>query len=137
MLDYPSLLNPSQLEAVTYGNGPVLVLAGAGTGKTRTLCFRVAYLLEEKHIAPENIMLATFTNKAAKEMLERVEQYVGRPVPKLWGGTFHHLGNRILRQYGRAIGLEPDFTILDEEESVSFLKDIYKELEISITFFRL
>src|SRR3954468_1028120 len=97
-IDYPRELNPQQLAAVTAPPGPALVIAGAGSGKTRTLTYRVAYLLEQG-ITPERILLLTFTNKAAKEMMRRVVDLLGQELPALWGGTFHSIGNRVLRQH--------------------------------------
>ena len=91
-------LNPQQRQAVTAPDGPVLVLAGPGSGKTRVLTYRVAYLVEQG-IDPGRILLLTFTNRAAREMLDRAEQLVGEAVGGLWGGTFHHMANRILRRF--------------------------------------
>src|ERR1700756_212167 len=113
-IDYPRELNPQQLAAVTAEPGPSLVIAGAGSGKTRTLTYRVAYLLEQG-IAPERILLLTFTNKAAREMMRRVSDLLGQELPDLWGGTFHAMGNRILRQHAQRLGFQKDFTILDRE----------------------
>ncbi len=113
---YQETLNTEQLAVVVDGDGLVLILAGPGSGKTRTLVYRVAYLLE-RGIAPQEIMLATFTNKASREMLTRVEQLVGMPPKGLWGGTFHHLGHMVLRTYGDRLGYQPTFGILDEEDS--------------------
>ena len=97
-IDYARELNPQQLEAVTALPGPALVIAGAGSGKTRTLTYRVAYLLEQG-IPPERILLLTFTNKAAHEMMRRVADLLGQDLPALWGGTFHSIGNRVLRRF--------------------------------------
>ncbi len=114
---------------VTEGEGPCLVLAGAGSGKTRTLVYRVAYLIE-KGVSPENILLVTFTNKASAEMLKRVE-YLLRQKPRgLWGGTFHHLGNRILRKYATKLGYKNNFSILDAEDSKDMLKSVMGEMDI-------
>src|SRR5205809_6443974 len=93
-IDYAGELNPQQHAAVTAVPGPALVIAGAGSGKTRTLIYRVAYLLEQG-IAPERILLLTFTNKAAKEMMRRVDDLLGKEMAALWGGTFHAIGNRL------------------------------------------
>ncbi|MBI3252116.1 MAG: ATP-dependent helicase [Candidatus Omnitrophica bacterium] len=120
-IDYKAELNPSQHEVVTHAEGPCLVLAGAGSGKTRTLVYRVAYLLE-RGVRPENILLVTFTNKAALEMRTRVETLLRTKAKGLWCGTFHHIGNRILRMHGAAMGLPNDFGILDEEDSRSLVK---------------
>src|SRR5216684_9405697 len=107
-IDYAHELNEQQFEAVTATPGPALVIAGAGSGKTRTLTYRVAYLLEQG-IPPERILLLTFTNKAAKEMMRRVADLLGQELTSLWGGTFHSIGNRILRQQAPLLGYERDF----------------------------
>ncbi len=120
-IDYRSELNEEQYRAVTQGDGPCLVLAGAGSGKTRTLVYRVAYLLE-RGVKPNRILLVTFTNKAAKEMLSRIDSLLKTATKGLWGGTFHHIGNRLLRQYGSAIGLKPNFNILDAEDAKALVK---------------
>ncbi len=128
-VDYKKELNSEQLKVVTDGEGHVLVLAGAGSGKTRTIVYRVAYLIE-RGVSPENILLVTFTNKAAKEMLFRVERLLGMFPKGLWGGTFHHVANLLLRKYAPAIGFQPNFTILDEEDSRDLLGVIVKDLGI-------
>jgi DNA helicase II / ATP-dependent DNA helicase PcrA len=114
-VDYAAELNQQQLAAVTAPPGPLLVIAGAGSGKTRTLTYRVAYLLENG-IDPRNILLLTFTNKAAREMLGRVVNLLPIDASGLWGGTFHSIGNRILRRHGTAIGYSSGFTIMDRED---------------------
>lgn len=121
-IDFKNALNEDQLRAVEAAPGPSLVLAGAGSGKTRTLTYRVAYLLHSG-VHPNEILLLTFTNKAAKEMLERVESLTNIPKYKLWGGTFHAIGQRILRIHGEAIGLKRHYNILDESESEDLLKN--------------
>lgn len=120
-IDFRALLNDEQFNAVTAEPGPLLVLAGAGSGKTRTLTYRVAWLLSQG-VKPGEILLLTFTNKAAKEMLHRVQDLTGIEPQRFWGGTFHSLGHRALRIYGEAIGLPRTFTILDADESESLLK---------------
>src|SRR5271155_2232184 len=105
-IDYAKELNEQQHAAVTAPPGPALVIAGAGSGKTRTLIYRVAYLLEQG-IPPECILLLTFTNKAAKEMMRRVCDLLGGELPGLWGGTFHSIGNRVLRRHADLIGYAP------------------------------
>ncbi len=127
-IDYAKELNPEQLAVVTDVVGPCLVLAGAGSGKTRTLVYRVAYMIEQG-ISPERILLMTFTNKAANEMLNRIEVLLKAKPKGLWGGTFHHVGNRILRMYGSAIGIGSDFTILDQEDSRDLIKACLAELD--------
>jgi len=114
-IDYSAELNKQQLAAVTASPGPLLVIAGAGSGKTRTLTYRVAYLLENG-IDPRNILLLTFTNKAAREMLGRVANVLPIDASGLWGGTFHSVGNRILRRHGTALGYSSGFTIMDRED---------------------
>jgi DNA helicase-2/ATP-dependent DNA helicase PcrA len=115
-IDYAAELNAEQLEAVTAPPGPILVIAGAGSGKTRTLTYRVAYLVEQG-VAPEQILLLTFTNKASKEMLARVASLLPHDLSRLWGGTFHHVGNRILRRHADRVGYAKDYTILDREDA--------------------
>ncbi|MDD3179761.1 MAG: ATP-dependent helicase [Opitutaceae bacterium] len=121
-IDFRSELNDEQHAAVTAAPGPLLVLAGAGSGKTRTLTYRVAWLLSQG-VRPHEILLLTFTNKAAKEMLHRVEDLTGVAAHRFWGGTFHHIGHKVLRIYGETIGLPRSFTILDADEAEGFLRD--------------
>ena len=115
-IDYAAALNPQQLAAVTAGEGPSLVIAGAGSGKTRTLVYRVAYLIDSG-VDPSNILLLTFTRKSAQEMLQRAGELIGVRSERVCGGTFHSVANMLLRRYGRAIGLEPGFTILDRGDA--------------------
>ena len=126
-IDYPRELNPQQLEAVQYGDGPMLVIAGAGSGKTRTLTYRVARLIESGS-APQRILLLTFTNKAAKEMLNRVESLLGPDVRRITGGTYHHVGHLVLRKHADLVARRPDFTILDREDSRDLMDDIVRRL---------
>src|SRR5881409_1160365 len=119
-IDYEKELNPQQLEVVMAGDGPMLVIAGAGSGKTRTLTYRVAWLVEHG-VPSERILLLTFTNKVAREMLRRVEQLLPTDISALWGGTFHHVANRILRRHAKLLGCGNDFTILDREDSKDML----------------
>lgn len=128
-IDYEKELNHQQWVAVTCPPGPALVIAGAGSGKTRTLTYRVAYLIEHG-IAPRQILLLTFTNKAAQEMMERVALLLGRELPSLWGGTFHSMGNRILRRHAPAVGYPQGFTIMDREDAKSLLKSCIEEEKI-------
>ncbi len=114
-------LNEPQRAAVVCGAGPKLVIAGAGSGKTRTITYRVAYLMATG-TPPSAIMLATFTNKAAREMLSRVEALTGTTVGHVWGGTFHAIGNRILRQYAKLLNLAQNYSILDEEDQRDVMK---------------
>lgn len=126
MIDYEKKLNQEQLQAVQKGDGYTLVLSGPGSGKTRVLTFRAAYLIEN-NICPKNILLLTFTKKAAKEMLTRIENLVGSAAFDILGGTFHHVGNYYLRQYGQELGYGLDYTILDQEDSKDLLSVILKE----------
>jgi DNA helicase II / ATP-dependent DNA helicase PcrA len=122
-VDYAAELNQQQLAAVTAPPGPLLVIAGAGSGKTRTLTYRVAYLLENG-IDPRNILLLTFTNKAAREMLGRVANLLPVDASGLWGGTFHSVGNRILRRHGSALGYSSGFTIMDREDQKDLINAV-------------
>ena len=122
-VDYAAELNEQQLAAVTAPPGPILVIAGAGSGKTRTLTYRVAYLLENG-IDPRNILLLTFTNKAAREMLNRVANLLPVDASGLWGGTFHSVGNRILRRHGIALGYSSGFTIMDREDQKDLINAV-------------
>src|SRR5947207_2695960 len=122
-LDYAAELNEQQLAAVTALPGPLLVIAGAGSGKTRTLTYRVAYLLENG-IDPRNVLLLTFTNKAAREMLNRVANLLPVDASGLWGGTFHSVGNRILRRHGTALGYSSGFTIMDREDQKDLINTV-------------
>ena len=122
-IDYAAELNEQQLAAVTAPPGPILVIAGAGSGKTRTLTYRVAYLLENG-IDPRNILLLTFTNKAAREMLNRVANLLPVDASGLWGGTFHSVGNRILRRNGTALGYSSGFTIMDREDQKDLINTV-------------
>src|SRR4051812_10212138 len=128
-IDYARELNEQQCAAVTAPPGPALVIAGAGSGKTRTLTYRVAYLLEQG-IPADRILLLTFTNKAAKEMMRRVADLLGQELPSLWGGTFHSIGNRILRQHANLLGYQRDFTILDREDARHLVNTCIAEAEI-------
>ncbi len=122
-IDYAAELNEQQLAAVTAPPGPILVIAGAGSGKTRTLTYRVAYLLENG-IDPRNVLLLTFTNKAAREMLNRVANLLPVDASGLWGGTFHSIGNRILRRHGSALGYSSGFTIMDREDQKDLIDTV-------------
>jgi len=130
-IDYARELNEQQLAAVTAPPGPSLVIAGAGSGKTRTLIYRVAYLLEQG-IPPERILLLTFTNKAAKEMMRRVADLLGQELAALWGGTFHSIGSRILRQHANLFGYQRDFTILDREDAKELVSACVAEADIDV-----
>jgi len=120
-IDYAAELNEQQHAAVTALPGPSLVIAGAGSGKTRTLTYRVAFLLEQG-IPADRVLLLTFTNKAAREMMRRVSDLLGQEMPGLWGGTFHSIGARVLRRHAELLGFRPDFTILDREDARDLIK---------------
>ncbi|MEK7094590.1 MAG: ATP-dependent helicase [Patescibacteria group bacterium] len=124
-IDYKKALNEEQMRAVENGGGPCLVLAGAGSGKTRTIVYRVAWLLEHG-VSSSSILLVTFTNKAAREMTDRLEVLLGEKPQGLWAGTFHAIGSRVLRMYGREIGVKENFTILDSDDSERLLKTCIK-----------
>ena len=124
-------LNPEQRAAATHGDGPLLIVAGAGTGKTTTLAARVAYLLE-RGIEAERLLLLTFSRRASREMIHRAEHLSGhRDAGRVWGGTFHAVGNRLLRLHGRALGLSPDFTVLDQGEAADVFGLLREELGLA------
>ena len=127
---YLDALNPAQRLAVEAIEGPVLVLAGAGTGKTRVLTTRLAHILLTDRAYPGQIAAVTFTNKAAREMRERVERLLGRSTEGMWIGTFHAIGARILRRHAELVGLTPDFTILDTDDQIRLLKQLLTAAEI-------
>lgn len=129
-IDYAAALNPQQLAAVTAGDGPSLVIAGAGSGKTRTLVYRVAYLIDSG-VDPSNILLLTFTRKSAQEMLQRAGELIGVRSERVCGGTFHSVANILLRRYGRAIGLEPGFTILDRSDAEDLIALVRSQLGLN------
>ncbi|MEQ1861116.1 MAG: ATP-dependent helicase [Chthoniobacteraceae bacterium] len=128
-IDYAAELNPQQCAAVTAPPGAALVIAGAGSGKTRTLTYRVAYLIENG-IAPQNILLLTFTNKAAREMLDRVAALIPHDLSGLWGGTFHSVGNRLLRKHAAEAGYMPGFSIMDREDAEDLLDSVVATLGV-------
>lgn len=130
MLQLDLLLNDEQKKAVEYLDGPLLVLAGAGTGKTRVITYKIAYLIENCNIPASNIIAVTFTNKAAKEMQDRLKTLIGIKALPLWVGTFHSISLRILKNDGQLIGLKPFFSIIDEEDRLSVINKILKELNI-------
>ncbi|OHO66778.1 ATP-dependent DNA helicase PcrA [Staphylococcus sp. HMSC036D05] len=123
-------MNTEQSEAVRTTEGPLLIMAGAGSGKTRVLTHRIAYLLDEKDVSPYNILAITFTNKAAKEMKQRVEQLVGEEAQVIWMSTFHSMCVRILRRDADRIGIERNFTIIDPTDQKSVIKDVLKNENI-------
>ena len=130
-IDYETDLNEQQLAVVTCGSGPKIVIAGAGSGKTRTLTYRVAHLLE-RGVPPAGILLVTFTNKAAREMLGRVEQLTGLSRHRLWGGTFHSVCARMLRRHAGLLGYTDSFSILDERDQRDLLKLCITDLDVPV-----
>jgi DNA helicase-2/ATP-dependent DNA helicase PcrA len=134
-IDYRAELNDQQYAAVTSGPGPALVLAGAGSGKTRTLTYRVAWLLDNG-VEPQSILLLTFTNKAAREMLTRVQSLVPLETTAIWGGTFHSIGNRFLRKHALEIGFRPGYSIMDREDQEDLLSAVVASEEVDTTQIR-
>ena len=128
-IDYQGELNPAQFDAVTLSDGPVLVIAGAGSGKTRTLVYRLAYLVEHG-VAPWNILLLTFTRKASQEMLHRASQLIDRPLQQVAGGTFHAVCHGWLRRYGSRLGYNTGFTLLDRHDQGDLVRLMRDRLEI-------
>ena len=129
-------LNDKQKEAVFHTEGPLLVLAGAGSGKTRVLTHRIAYLMEEKKVKPWNILAITFTNKAAGEMRERVDKLVGDAAGKVWVSTFHSACVRILRRDIGWIGFDTNFAIYDTEDQKSLMKSVCKQLQVDTKLYK-
>lgn len=124
-------LNPEQKDAVTHLDGPLLILAGAGSGKTRVITYRIAYMMEHSHVAPGSILAITFTNKAANEMKERISSLVGDRSQYIWCGTFHSIFARILRRHAEDIGYGKNFTIVDTDDQLKIVKQVMDSLEIS------
>jgi len=124
-------LNQSQREAVMYTEGPLLILSGAGSGKTRVITYRIAYLIKAKKVSPFNILAVTFTNKAAGEMKERLERLIGLPARTIWVGTFHSTCARILRREIERLGYSPSFTIYDETDQIGLMREVMRELNLS------
>ena len=123
-------LNTPQSEAVTHERGPLLIFAGAGSGKTRTLTHRIAYLVQERDISPSCILAVTFTNKASREMQSRLDSLIGPASRRLWLGTFHAMCARMLRMHGEQIGLDPRFVIYDSDDATRLAKEVLRELDI-------
>ena len=128
-MDILAGLNPAQKEAVQRVEGPLLILAGPGSGKTRVITHRIAYLIKTTGVNPRRIMAVTFTNKAAREMKERLQKLLGQVAENIWAGTFHAICARILRQDGKAIGLDSNFVIYDEDDQQSLVKQCLQELD--------
>jgi DNA helicase II / ATP-dependent DNA helicase PcrA len=135
-MDYLKTLNPSQYEGVVNTEGPTMLIAGAGSGKTRVLTYRIAHLIQSKGIDPFSIMALTFTNKAAKEMRERIENVVGSDARNIWMGTFHSVFARILRAEAHHLGYPNNFTIYDTDDSKSLLRTIVKEMGLDDTAYK-
>ncbi|MBX2917111.1 MAG: exodeoxyribonuclease V subunit gamma [Cyclobacteriaceae bacterium] len=136
MNDYLQTLNEPQREGVLNTEGPTMIIAGAGSGKTRVLTFRIAHLIQSKNVDPFNIMALTFTNKAAKEMRERIEKMVGGDARNLWMGTFHSVFARILRAEAHHLGYPNNFTIYDTDDSKSLLRSVIKEMGLDETQYK-
>ncbi|MFQ5716092.1 MAG: ATP-dependent helicase, partial [Nitrospinales bacterium] len=124
-------LNPQQLKAVRHTEGPLMIVAGAGSGKTRVITSRIVYLVQEKKVSPENILAITFTNKAAGEMLERVRSMLGSPPVSLWISTFHSFCLRVLRRHIGELGYPSDFVIYDKKDQLALVKQCMKSLSIN------
>src|SRR6186997_847949 len=129
-MDFLDKLNPKQREAVLHTDGPLLILAGAGSGKTRVITFRIAYLIGDGHAKADEVLAVTFTNKAAQEMRERVEALIGDEAGGVWLSTFHSLCARLLRREAPKIGLSRDFVIYDSSDQVAVVKQAQRELGI-------
>ena len=123
-------LNNEQREAVTHLDGPLLILAGAGSGKTRVITYRIAYMMKKHNVPPQSILAITFTNKAANEMRERITNLVGNSSRYIWCGTFHSIFARILRKHAKLLGYEDNFTIIDTDDQLKIVRDSMKELDI-------
>jgi DNA helicase II / ATP-dependent DNA helicase PcrA len=136
MLEYLESLNEPQRDGVLNTDGPCMLIAGAGSGKTRVLTYRIAHLIQTKNVDPFNIMALTFTNKAAREMRERIEKVVGHDAKNLWMGTFHSVFARILRSEGHHLGYPNDFTIYDTDDSKSLIRSIVKEQGLDETIYK-
>src|SRR5947209_4783250 len=133
-MQFLDALNPEQREAVLHIDGPLLILAGAGSGKTRVITSRIAYLVGDGHPPPHEIVAVTFTNKAAGEMRARVEALVGSDCSRMWLSTFHSMCARLLRREAPAIGLSRDFVIYDSSDQLSVVKQALKALQIEDSF---
>src|ERR1051326_8349729 len=133
-MQYLETLNPEQRDAVLHTRGPLLILAGAGSGKTRVITSRIAYLVGDGHAQPHEVLAVTFTNKAAEEMRSRVETLLGADCSRMWVSTFHALCARLLRREAPAIGLSRDFVIYDSADQLSVVKQALKDLNIDASF---
>src|SRR6266513_3477737 len=133
-MSFLDTLNPEQREAVLQINGPLLILAGAGSGKTRVITSRIAYLVGDGHAQPEEVLAVTFTNKAAEEMRARVEALLGSDCSRMWVSTFHALCARLLRREAPAIGISRDFVIYESSDQLTVVKQAMKALHIDDSF---
>src|SRR3979411_3137510 len=133
-MQFLDTLNPEQREAVLHTQGPLLILAGAGSGKTRVIASRIAYLVGYGHARPDEVLAVTFTNKAAEEMRTRVETLLGSDCSRMWVSTFHSVGARLLRREAPAIGLSRDFVIYDSSDQLTIIKQALKALRADGSF---
>ena len=132
-IDYYKILNDSQKKAVEYLDGPLLIVAGAGSGKTRVLTTKIAHIINEKRIFPNQILAVTFTNKAANEMRKRVSNILNKKSTDLsWLGTFHSISAKILRKHAKAAGLNHNFSIIDKDDQLRLIKNLCKSENIDI-----
>ena len=129
-MDYVSDLNPEQRMAVEHQYGPLLILAGAGSGKTRVITHRIAYLIDQYNVSPYHILAITFTNKAAKEMRDRVNSLVDYGAQDIWVSTFHSACVRMLRRFSDTIGYEKNFSVYDTDDQKSLMRTIIKSMNI-------
>ena len=135
-MDYLEGLNDRQRDAVLHTEGPLLIMAGAGSGKTRVVTHKIAYLIEEKGVYPSSILAITFTNKAASEMKDRVRELIDADVDRMWMGTFHSICVRILRRDIDRLGYEKSFTIYDRDDQITLMKECIKDLNIDKTMYK-
>ena len=135
MEDLLAQLNEEQKKAVLHDEGPLLILAGAGSGKTRVITYRIAYLIQARGIFPSNILAITFTNKAANEMRERLSGLIGDVGRNMWVGTFHSMFARILRRHAEVLGYTQAYTILDTDDQLKVVKECIKEMELNDKLF--
>src|SRR6478752_8348369 len=133
-MQFLETLNPEQREAVLHTSGPLLILAGAGSGKTRVITSRIAYLVGDGHAEADEVLAVTFTNKAAEEMRARVESLLGADCSRMWVSTFHSLCARLLRREAPAIGLSRDFVIYDSSDQLTVVKQALKSLHVDESF---
>ena len=133
-MDFLDKLNPEQREAVLHTEGPVMILAGAGSGKTRVITYRIAYIVGDGHAKPDEVLAVTFTNKDAGEMRARVESVLGSDCNGIWLSTFHALCARLLRREAPSIGLTRDFVIYDSSDQIAVVKQAMKALDIDSSF---